>query len=146
MMNIYDYAFGKGLIILQHAGYDPAFKPPFHSSPKAFANVVRAFPGCKMVLAHLGGQKMWDQVEEHLVGLDVYLDTSMGTFLYPTEQFVRIVKNHGSDKILFGSDAPWSVALKEIDFIRSLNELTEDEKSAILGSNAARLLGIERAI
>lgn len=142
MMRIYDYAFSQGLIILQHAGFDPAFKAPFRSSPEMFARVVKAMPGGKMVVAHLGGQQQWDLVEKHLVGLDVYLDTSMGQFLYPKEQFLRIVSGHGSERILFGSDAPWSRAGEEIESIRSL-PLSDEEKENILGRNAAKLLGIE---
>lgn len=142
MLRIYDYAFSKGLIILQHAGYDPAFKAPFRSSPKAFARVVKEMQGGKMVLAHLGSQGMWGDVERYLCGLDVYFDTSMGTFLYPEEQFIRIVKNHGSDKILFGSDAPWSRADKEIAAIRSM-PLSDGDKDRILYKNAEELLRIK---
>ncbi len=40
-------------------------------------------------------------VEKYLVGTDVYLDTSMGMNYYSHEQFLRIVKKHGVDKILY---------------------------------------------
>ena len=57
------------------------------------------------------------------------------------EQFLRIVRDHGADRILFGSDSPWSKADEDIASIRAL-PLGEEEKTAILGGNAARLLGI----
>lgn len=139
MLHIYDYAFAKGLIVLHHAGYDPGLPPPFHTSPKRFAEVIKQMQGGTMVLAHLGGHAQWDEVEEYLVGKNVYLDTSMGTEFYPQEQFLRIVQNHGADKILFGSDSPWSNAKNEIAHIRSL-PLTEEQKNAILGKNAERVL------
>ncbi len=142
MLKMYDYALSKGLILIFHAGDDPAFPPPLHSSPQQFANVARAMRGGVIVAAHLGGKDQWDEVERDLAGTDVYLDTCMGFSYYSKEQFLRIVKKHGTDKILFGSDAPWSRANEEIEAIRSL-PLTADEKTAILGGNAMRLLGMK---
>jgi len=141
MLKIYDYALSKGLILLHHAGYDPAFKPPFGSSPRQFARVVDAMRGGVIVAAHLGGHAQWDDVETYLVGRGIYLDTSMGFSYYTHDQFLRIVANHGSDRILFGSDAPWSNAGDEMEQLRSL-PLEETDVDAILGGNAKRILGI----
>lgn len=141
MMKIYDYAFDRGLVILHHAGYDPAFNPPYRTSPKQFRNVVRAMRGGVMIAAHFGGQSQWDDVEKYLVGESIYLDTSMGQNYYPKEQFMRIVRAHGADKILFASDSPWSCAGKEIASINSL-ALTEEEKKQIFSQNAKRVLNI----
>ncbi|MBQ9082363.1 MAG: amidohydrolase family protein [Clostridia bacterium] len=142
MLKMYDYALSKGLILLFHAGNDPAFQPPMHSNPRRFADVAREMRGGVIVAAHLGGNGQWDEVERELAGTDVYMDTSMGFFEYGAEQFLRIVKKHGVDKILFGSDAPWSRAKEEIEAVRKL-PLTDAEKDAILGGNAMRLLGMK---
>lgn len=141
MLKIYDYAFEKGLIVLHHAGFDPAYKPPFKSDPKRFAHIAKEMRGGTLVVAHLGGQKQWDEVEEHLAGTNVYLDTSMGFKYYSAEQFLRIVKAHGADKILFGSDSPWSRAGEEIASIRSL-PISDGDKEKILSLNAKKILGI----
>ena len=141
MLKIYDYALNKGLILLFHAGFDPAFKPPYHSNPKAFAEIYKALGGGVIVAAHLGGQKQWDEVEEYLAGTGVYLDTSMGFKYYGKEQFERIVKKHGADKILFGSDSPWGNAHDDIKALKECN-LTEAEKEQILFKNAKRILEI----
>lgn len=141
MLKIYDYAIHKGLILLFHAGFDPAFPPPYHSNPKMFAEVYKKLGGGTIVAAHLGGQKQWDEVEEYICGTDIYIDTSMGFEYYSKEQFMRIVKSHGADKILFGSDSPWSKADYELECIRSL-PLTDEERELILSGNARRLLGI----
>ena len=141
MLKIYDYALSQNLIIVHHAGFDPAFPPPFKSSPKQFANIVNTMRGGVIVAAHLGGHAQWDDVERYLVGTDIYLDTSMGFEYYPHEQFLRVVENHGADKILFGSDAPWSNALTETGHLKSL-PLPDSAKDAIFSGNAKRLLGI----
>ena len=141
MLKIYDYALSKGLILIFHAGFDPAFPPPYRSNPRKFAEILKQMKGGTVIAAHLGGQQQWDDVEKHLVGTDIYLDTSMGFEYFPKEQFLRIVKNHGANKILFGSDAPWSVAKNEIDVIKNL-PLSEEQKELIFHENAERLLKI----
>ncbi len=141
MLKIYDYALSKGLIILFHGGYDPAVPPPFKSNPKMFAKIADEMKGGDIIVAHLGGHDMWDDVEKYLVGKNVYLDTSMGFKYYPTDQFLRIVKTHGAKKILFGSDSPWSNAKEEINYLKKLS-LSREEIDDILGNNAKKLLGI----
>jgi uncharacterized protein len=141
MLKIYDYAMGKGLIILHHAGIDPGMPEPYKSSPKQFANIVDAMQGGVLVAAHLGGHAQWDDVEKYLMGKNIYLDTAMGFDYYSTEQFLRIVQAHGAEKILFASDSPWSNAKKEAETIRKL-PLTAREIELILGLNAKRILGI----
>lgn len=141
MLRIYDYAFSKELIILHHAGFDPGKPSPFNSTPERFARVLDEIKGGTFVLAHLGGHAMWDDVERYLVGRDVYFDTAMGFECFPSEQFLRIVRNHGADKILFATDSPWSDASRELEVLGSLS-LSDEEKQMILSGNAKRLLKI----
>jgi predicted TIM-barrel fold metal-dependent hydrolase len=141
MLRIYDYALSQGLILLHHAGFDPAFPPPFKSTPQQFANISRALPGGIIIAAHFGGWGQWDDAERHLAGSDIYLDTSMGFEFFPHEQFLRIVRTHGADKILFATDSPWSYARTEIEHLKAL-PLSSYEKEAILGGNAKRILNI----
>jgi predicted TIM-barrel fold metal-dependent hydrolase len=140
MMKIYDYALGKGLILLHHAGYDPAFPPPMKSSPRQFARIAQKMRGGVIIAAHLGGHAQWDDVEHHLAGSSIYLDTSMGFEYFPHDQLLRIVAKHGADKILFGSDSPWSNAQAEIERLKSL-PLSKNDIDAVLGGNAGKILG-----
>lgn len=144
MLPIYDYALSKGLILLFHGGYDPAVKPPFKSNPQRFAHVLDEMRGGDIIIAHLGGHAQWEDVQKYLVGRNVYLDTSMGMEYYPLDTFCNIVKEHGSERVLFGSDSPWSNAKKEIDILKSL-PLSDEEVANILGKNAAKLLGLNFA-
>jgi predicted TIM-barrel fold metal-dependent hydrolase len=141
MLRVYDYALSRGLIIIHHAGYDPNFPGPYRSSPRRFANVVDQLRGGVFIAAHFGGYGDWDEAERWLVGRDIYLDTSNGIQYVTYEQFLRIVRNHGADKILFGTDCPWSDAKKEIALLKQ-SELTEAEKELIFSGNAKRILGL----
>ena len=51
------------------------------------------------------------------------------------EQFVRIVRKHGADKILFGSDSPWAKQSEAIEVVKK-SGLEEAEVRQILGLNA----------
>ena len=141
MLRIYDYAFSKGLMVLHHGGFDPGMPEPFHSNPERFSEMLDKLSGGTFIIAHLGSHAMWDRVETYLAGKDVYLDTSMGFECYSNEQFMRIVKKHGADKILFGSDSPWSNASRELELLNSL-PLSAEEKQMIVCQNAKRLLKI----
>jgi len=141
MLRLYDYALSKGLILFFHAGADPGYPPPAKSSPRQFARIAELMRGGVIVASHLGGYEQWDEVEEELAGKDVYMDTATGFECFSREQFLRILEKHGADRIMFGSDAPWSNAASEIEHIRSL-PIPEKDKAAILGGNAKRILKI----
>ena len=145
MLKIYDYALGKGLILLHHGGSDPAFSAPYRSSPQRFLNVVKAMAGGVIIAAHFGGHDQWDDVENILVGSNIYLDTSMGFDYYPTDQFLRIVDKHGIDKILFATDSPWSNPKTELTALSNL-PLAAADIEAITSGNALRLLGISDVV
>jgi len=141
MLKIYDYALSKGLILLFHAGYDPISEAPFKSDPQKFLHLIDEMKGGVIVAAHFGGQRQWDEVEKYLAGADIYFDTSVGFEYFTKDQFCRIAKKHGCEKILFASDSPWSNAKTEIEHLRGC-PLAEEEKEMILWSNAARILGL----
>ncbi len=142
MLKIYDYAFEKGLIILQHSGMDVAFKAPFKSTPKMFADVSKQLGGGVMIAAHLGGIGMWDEVLDMLCGCNVYIDSSQGCDYYSKNQFTDIVAAHGADKILFGSDSPWGSPKREYDAIKK-SGLSDEQEKLIFSENAKRLLRLD---
>ncbi len=57
------------------------------------------------------------------------------------EQFLRIVRNHGVDRILFATDSPWK---GQKEFVKTLSDMPLDpsEKELIFSGNACRLLEI----
>ena len=94
-----------------------------------------------MVLAHFGGWSQWDEVYEYLAGENIWLDTAFIYDYISKEQFFKILEKHGSDKILFATDSPWSDMAKGIDWIQKL-DLPQNVTEDILSGNAKRLLGI----
>lgn len=141
-MRIIEYANEMGLIILTHAGVDIGLPEPVHCPPQKMRKVIDAIKPEKMVLAHYGGWSQWEEVYEYLAGENVWLDTAFIYDYISEEQFLKILKKHGSDKVLFATDSPWSDMAKGVNWIRRLplpQNVTED----ILSGNAKRLLEID---
>ena len=138
-MNIMEYADSLGLIIMVHAGIDIGLPNPVHCPPDRARKVLDTIKPSKMVLAHYGGWKQWEEVYELLAGENVYLDTSFTFDYIEREMFLKILEKHGHEKILFATDSPWSDAKKAVETVRSLPVLA-NVKEDILYNNAKRLL------
>lgn len=131
-----------GLVAYLHAGGERVFKPPYHSSPSEVALLQKRFPALKIVAAHLGGFGMWEEAEETIVGSEVYLDLSHTFFWMPDDQILRMIKNHGSHHILFGTDAPWQDPGDVLEAFLTL-PLSESERREICCGNASELFSMK---
>lgn len=130
-----------GLLVVFHSGKDIGIEPPVHCTPKRLRNTLEYVDGKNIIAAHMGGWRMWDDVEEYLVDTDIIFDTAFSLFEMDDEQIMRIIKNHGSKKIVFGTDSPWEDAYMTISKINSL-PLSSDEKEDIFYKNATKLLNL----
>lgn len=137
MLPIYAAVEGK-LPILFHMG--DANKDS--SSPLRLARILDRFPKLTVIAAHLGGYQMWDDSLKYLVGRDLYMDTSSSLAYLDGSKAVELMRRHGIQKILFGTDFPMWGHQEELNRFLAL-KLTEDERKAILYDNAVKLLGLE---
>lgn len=144
MLPIYQKIAELGFITVLHAGADLAYDLPHLCRPQALAKVLPWFQGAPVVAAHFGGYMLWEEVARELIGKPVYFDTSFCYGNLPAPMMTRLIRAHGVERILFGSDAPWSHPHQEIDLIRHL-DLSETERQAILDTNARRLLQLPDA-
>ncbi len=141
MWPVYEALFQEGLIILFHAGADIGLLPPVHCTPEGLARVLRRFPGGRIVAAHMGGYLCWEGVARHLVGTEIYLDTSFSFADLGAAGMVRLIRAHGPHKVLFGTDSPWTGQKESLASIQGL-DLPPDAKERILHRNALFLLGL----
>ena len=130
-----------GLYTVIHAGKDVGLPPPVHATPERIAHLLEHISGSRLIAAHMGGFCMWDDVEKYLCGKSIYMDTAAISRYIKNDQYKRLIRNHGADKILFGSDNPWE---KPTDTLKKLEqlELDKDEMDKITFKNAMRILGI----
>lgn len=138
---IFDTSAQFGMFIVIHAGFDVCSPKKVWASPKAVESRLNRSPHTKLICAHFGGNMMWNEVEERLIGKNLYIDTSMGYIEgLSREQASRMLNKHGADNVLFGSDCPWSDPNEAFRYIDSLFIL-DDLKERIFYKNAAALLG-----
>ncbi len=142
-VNILKCAKELDLITVTHAGLDGAFiGQEIKCTPTRVQRVLDKLGGYpKLVLAHLGGNELFEQVYRDLAGCDVYFDTSYVLISTEKEKFAKMLEKHSSDKILFATDSPWQGQGPMIEKLISYN-LTKAEQDKILYKNATKLLNI----
>jgi len=142
--------------VLIHAGKDVGLPGAEQATPDKVRRALDRVPGVTLILAHMGGWRCWEDVERLLPKYPVYLDTSFalgnmtpggdGFYKTPMElemltpgDFMGLVRAFGPERILFGSDCPW---MDQADYLARVAALpmTDEEKTAILGGNAEKLL------
>jgi predicted TIM-barrel fold metal-dependent hydrolase len=139
---LYEAIAESGLVVLFHAGLDIAFGDVDLAMPRRFVRVVERFPKLRLVLAHLGGWRAYDEFLATLAGSHVCIETSFAVPYCTPAQRDAILERHAHDRILFGSDSPWSGLAREIAFVKDF-PVPEATREAIFHGNAERLLGLK---
>ena len=140
MTPVYELLGQLGMITVFHSGLDNGFMGPVHCTPQRVKAMLPAFGGAPVVLAHMGGYILWNEVLEVLAGLDgLYFDTSFCYSRIPMPLCRAIIERHGAEHILFGSDSPWSPPRLERRLVEGLS-LPDESVAAVMGGNACRLL------
>ena len=65
------------------------------------------------------------------------------SLVFTPEAIRHLAAQVGADRLVLGSDYPYPWALKPVEHIFACTSLSDDEKAAVLGGTAAKLLGIE---
>lgn len=138
MSAIYDACRKNDMILMFHAGIDIAYAD-VHGTPRRFAEVMKT-GGLKVILAHMGGYRMWNEVEKFLSGSEAYFDVSYCQEM-DNAQMKRMILGHGPEKILFATDFPWERANAILAKIEGLG-LDKAAKEKIFYKNALGLLGL----
>ena len=146
-----------GLFVSMHAGLDVGIPGGEQAVPRKTLRAIRQAGPVTLVLAHMGGWTNWDEVPYLLADTGVYLDTSFSsesieplddgywddkdTKMMDADQYMEIIRAFGPERILFGSDSPWTDQKRSRKFIEKL-PLSGDELRLILGGSAERILDI----
>ncbi len=155
-IRILEKAGELGLTVVTHGGLDVGLPGAAQATPDKIRRAVLAAGPVRLVCAHMGGWKGWEEVYDCLGDTGVMLDTAfaLGRMkpsgdgypwaegeldLLSDEAFVRMVWQFGPERILFGTDSPWDDQKECVRHIRRL-PLSEAERTMILGGNADRLL------
>jgi len=131
----------------------------FALSHIVFGGVLERYPGIKFVAAHGGGylghyparmdhafrvrpecHDFIKKTPRHYMK-KIYWDT----MVFGQEQLEHLVKLWGADHVVIGTDYPYDMGYyKPVAFVNGTKSLSRAQKDAIIGGNAAKLLGLKR--
>ena len=123
-----------------------------------FGGTLERFPALKIVVAHGGGympayagrmDHAYHAREDVREGLPkppgeylrkLYFDT----MVFEPDQLAFLVGKYGADHIVLGTDYPYDMGEPDpVGLVAQIPGLSEDQKAAICGGNAARLMGLD---
>jgi len=146
-----------GMIVLIHSGWDVGLPGSDAALPAKTRRALDAAGNVTMIAAHMGGWDCWEEAADLLAETGVYIDTafSLGRIMpapgdsrwtgdeadmLSAERFCALADRYGTDRVLFGTDSPWTDPEEELAKIRAL-PLPAEAVEGILGGNAEKLLG-----
>ncbi|UDQ98497.1 amidohydrolase family protein [Lentisphaerota bacterium WC36G] len=138
---IWEGCIENNLFILTHTGRDISFPEVPNSNPRSLLQFHERYPELTLVLGHFGSWNLWDDIDL-LIGQNLYLDTAFILPFLSKERIVEVIRKHGADKIIFGTDTPWGNQKKDLEEFDEL-PLTDAEKKLIFYENAKKLLDLK---
>ena len=141
MVDFFRQVERHGLVVVCHTGFDIAFPRRRICDPLRIANLLRQVPGLKFVATHLGAWEDWQEVERHLLGRPIWIEISYAFDYLPDGEIGRLLRLHPAEFLLFGTDWPWHGHAQALPRLAAL-ELPPPRHTALMGRNAARLLGL----
>lgn len=133
------------LILLTHAsepvGHRYAGKGA--TTPSVLMGLIDRFPEVPIVCAHWGGglpfYALMPEIRAALT--NTYFDTATSPFLYEPQVVSIAARLVGAGSVLLGSDYPLLNPLRLVRQVTNAS-ITDEERRAILGGNAQRLLSL----
>jgi uncharacterized protein len=124
----------SGLVVLVHSGWS------WNSAPGLVASLAHSFPEVPIIVGH-AGRYGWHR-EAAAVGAELanlHYDVAGLAVPGAIEELARLV---GPERILFGTDHPYSPIGFELEKLLRWVRLPWPSLAMIVGGNAARLLGL----
>lgn len=152
---LWQYATKHGLPVLLHTGTTFIDKAPLeYTKPYLIDNVARRFPDVKIIMAHLSHPYEGECAVVIRKHANVYADCSALHYRpFQLYHSLMLVQEYGVwDKVLFGTDYPFTTVEASVNGIRQLNDMLEGTKLPRLDADAIermierdtfKLLGIE---
>lgn len=133
---LYEICEGRLPLLLHMGDYRYHF-----SSPKYIPQITKTFPKLQLICAHFGGWTEWQEAEEQLKGLDIWVDSSSSLFALPKQKVLELIQLYGEDRVIFGSDYPMWNPGEEVKRLQALN-LSPEVEDKIFYQNICNLLQI----
>jgi len=136
-----------GVVVVVHSDHS------IRNHPYIIGDIANSFPNVKTVILHMGGGTCFDSellsTKMAVKNDNIYLETCYSN-PYAIKQAVETI---GADRVMFGSDSSnggyGSRFEKAGDYMELMldavrvADITEEQKKAVLGDSAAKLLGVD---
>lgn len=143
--SLYEEIIDQGMFMIFHSGPGLMSRPGDEvlAPPERIARLLHLFPKISMIVAHFGGFRMTEEAKKHLLGKDIYIDTSYppGLCFQPQDWILDLIQRHDPERILFGTDSPFARQKEDVEYLLNL-PISTDLKEKILWKNGKNLLGL----
>jgi uncharacterized protein len=140
---LWKIAVEKNIPVLSHT-WNPnvASKLQKYADACLFENVIRKHPGLRVILGHAGAKDYYYHnvisMLKNNPGRQIFVDTA-GDILY-NGMLETFVKEIGSEKILFGTDSPWTDPVLTVSYVLE-SVISHRDRENIFYNNSAGLFG-----
>ncbi len=133
-----------GLVVQCHCGADVCWDTLSYCGPREVEKLLKNVRGLKFIAAHLGGCDGYPaHATDGLLETGCYIDTSLLHRHWHYDEPMRLLRSWPTERILFGTDSPWSHYPEAIRWVKSIREPAD--WPVLFGENACRLLSISSA-
>jgi hypothetical protein len=145
MYPLYQLIEHYGFFVVFHTGYDMAFPGNDQADVERVKTIAGQFKDLTIVATHVGGWRQWDRACCLGKCGNVYTETSITMTEIDDNRFIEVVSRFDEDRVLFGSDSPWSDQKEMLERTLRLR-IPDSRKEKMLFLNARALLGVEGTV
>jgi predicted TIM-barrel fold metal-dependent hydrolase len=142
MYGFYELMAGMGLFVMFHTGLDMAFPGNNQADVERVKKVADWFKDLTIICTHVGGWKQWDRIRCLSDCENVYTETSLTLTEISDDEFVKALSHFDEDRVLFGSDSPWTDQKEMLERTLRL-KISDSRKEKMVYRNAAKLLKLK---
>jgi len=140
MYPVYQLIEHFGFFVVFHTGYDMAFPGNTQADVERVETIADQFKELTIVATHVGGWRQWDRCSGLGKYGNVFTETSITMTEINDDQFIKTLSQFDEDRVLFGSDSPWTDQKEMLDRTLRLR-IPDKRKEKLLLLNGRALLG-----
>ena len=142
MYPLYQLIEHYGFFVVFHTGDDMAFPGNTQADVERVKTIADQFKDLVIVATHVGGWRQWDRIGPLGKCRNVYTETSITMTELDDDRFIKALSQFDEDRVLFGSDSPWSDQKEMLERTERL-AMPDRRKEKLLFRNALALLGAD---